>query len=396
MQRIGSFRIEGEVLTHHSFGRFLINLFAVFGMAVAAVCIYLVLVNGTPVRSFALTYLYVKNKALHPISNAKLIEGATRGMVEALEDPYSTYLSKTEYEDLRVRVEGSFSGVGMVFGAEKDGSLRVVAPIKHTPASEAGIKSGDLIIKINGESTKGMNVDQAQQLIRGKSGTPVRLTIYREANKTEKEYRLIRRNINVPSVDSHLVKGHKNIGYLQITQFTNKSAQEFVNHLNGLINRDAEALILDLRDDPGGDFEAALKIADVVLAKGTIVKVADRKGPVEADVASAPGIDMPIIILVNGGSASASEILAGALKDNNAAILVGEKTFGKGLVQTIIPLAGGSYLKLTTNKYTTPSGADINKIGIAPAYTVHNPPDGKTDLQMEKAVLLLEEKLADR
>lgn len=367
-------------------------VFALFGLIVFGGISYGLLTNYDGMASMARIYWYLNTISLREISNQGMMQGAMRGMVESLNDPYSTYLSKEENEELRVKVKGSFSGIGIVFGPDKDKRIRVIAPIKNTPAAKAGLKSKDIITEINGESTKGMTVDEAQHLIRGENGTQVRLTVFRESAKKELEFKIIRQKINVPSVDSKMLTG--DIGYLQITQFTNNTPTEFEANLRKLAEKDPKALVIDLRDDPGGDFDASITVADYLLDHGLIVKTANRVGDTEVSEAGPPGVDLPMAVLVNKGTASAAEILSGALKDNKAAFLVGEKTYGKGLVQTVIELPGKDALKITTNKYFTPNGTDINQIGITPDYSLSNPENGNKDLQLDKAVALLKEKIA--
>jgi len=230
--------------------------------------------------------------------------------------------------------------------------------------------------------------------MRGEPGTQLVLTIYRESDGQEHEFVIIREIINVPSVEDRMLDDKPAIGYIKLNQFHAKSAQEMADALNRLLkDHRMEGLVLDLRGNGGGDFEASIAIASLFLDGQVVVKEADAKNNETVHQASGEGLDIPLVVLVNGDSASASEILAGALQDNQRALLVGEKTYGKGLVQTIYPLRDGSALKLTTRKYYTPKGTDINDIGIVPDYVVEQEPDAQTDLQLEKAVELLKKEI---
>ena len=269
----------------------------------------------------------------------------------------------------------------------------MVAPIKDSPAAKAGIRSGDIITAINGESTQGLTVDDAVKLIRGEAGTQVEIRVYRESIKDELDFKIIRQNITVDSVDSEITRSDPDIGCIQITHFTMKTPSEFSKHLNSLIKEGVRGVIIDLRQNPGGDFNAAVEIADVIMDRGDIVKIVNRNGRARVYEASSGGLDIPMVVLINQGSASSSEILAGALKDHKIATLVGEKSYGKGLVQTVYPLPGGAALLLTTDKYYTPNDVDINEVGIIPDYVVKNPDDSSSDAQMKKALQVLKEKL---
>lgn len=363
--------------------------FAAVGLLVSLLLVYFFVAYRGTLGSLVNLTLLIKTQALNPVDNSTLIQGAMRGMVNSLEDPYSTYLDRKQFEDLTIKIQASFGGIGIVVGADEENRFKVVAALKGTPAEQAGIKSGDIILRINGESTRGMNLDDAVEMMRGEPGTQVVIGVYRESTHKEYNYKIVREIINVPSVESKMLSGTPRIGYLHLLQFSATSPREVKEKINELLDQKAQGLILDLRDNPGGDFEAALKIADIFLDKGVIVKVADHKGNETVHRASKGALNIPVVVLVNQGSASSSEILAGALKDHQVAPLVGEKTFGKGLVQTVYPLVGGDALKLTTDKYFTPDGTDINQIGIVPDYTVANTENDKLDLQLKRAEEIL-------
>lgn len=370
--------------------RTIIGFFAIIGILTLLTVPLVFFFNPLGFGSMVNLIGYIKQDAFKNPSAHDLVQGAMKGMVGVLDDPYSTYLTPKEHNELKVTINGKFGGIGLEFTSEKDThQLKVMRVFKNTPAFRAGMQAGDYIIKINGDTTKNMSTDKAASLMRGDPGTQVKVSVFRDSDKQEHEFKMIRSVINVPSVESKMINNDPKIAYIELSKFQETSDKEFVNQLEGLLQQGAQGLILDLRNNPGGSFWAAQEVADTILEKGIIVSVADNKGNKEVYEAVEPGLEMPIVVLVNGGSASASEILAGALKDNKAAVLVGEKTFGKGLVQQIMPLRGGDALKLTIQKYFTPNGTDINKIGIVPDYTVTNPPNSKKDPQLDKALAIV-------
>lgn len=388
--------MEGVVvLKNNRFIKGCVIFFAIIGFLVTLTTSYLFITYRGSLTSLATETLLLKTKALKPADTLGLIRGAMRGMVDSLNDPYSAYLDPNQYRDLTIKIQATFGGIGIVVGADEENRLKVVSALKNTPAERAGIKSGDVITRINEDSTQGMSLDDAVRLMRGEPGTQVTVGVYRESERREYEFTITREIINVPSVESRLLQGDVPVGYVHLLQFTATSASEMEKAIHALVEQKARGLILDLRDNPGGDFQAALDIADLFLNDGVIVKVRNRYGREVVHEAHAGAFDMPFVVLVNGGSASSSEILAGALKDHGVAPLVGEKTFGKGLVQTVYPLAAGDALKLTTDKYFTPKGTDIDHVGIAPDYTV---PAGKNgeDQQLARAKSILLEEISSR
>lgn len=369
----------------------LISFFAIIGLLCVGGLIYLLATNHYNLGSFVKVFWLTETRALENPTTSALIQGSIKGMVSALGDPYSNYMPRDEYEELGYRLQGSFNGVGIVVGAGVDNQVTVVAPIKDSPAAKAGIKSGDVITAINGESTQGLSVDDAVKLIRGEPGTQVEIRVYRESIKDEIDFKIIRQSITVDSVDSEIIESDPDIGYIQISHFTMKTPDEFGKHLNSLIKEGIRGLIIDLRQNPGGDFNAAVEIADMIMDGGDIVKIVNRNGRARVYEAASGGVNIPMVVLINQGSASSSEILAGALKDHKIATLVGEKSYGKGLVQTVYPLPGGAALLLTTDKYYTPNDIDINEVGIVPDYVVQNQDDSRSDAQLNKAIQVLKE-----
>lgn len=300
------------------------------------------------------------------IDPEKLTHGAINGMIKSLDDPHTSYMSKDIFKELQTETKGEFGGVGIVIGV-RDSWITVISPIDDTPGARAGIKAGDKIIEVNGESTEGFTTMDAVNLIRGKVGTSVNLTIRRESVQQLLHFDITRGIIQLESVKSKVIENH--IGYIRISSFSEHTAESLEDHLYELTDQEVDSLIIDLRNNPGGLLSSAIQITDMFLDKGTIVSIEGRvRGQDQVYKAHERTIapDIPIIVLVNGGSASGSEIVAGAIRDNNRGILVGTKTFGKGSVQTVRELPDGSGIRITTALYYTPSGESIHKIGIEP------------------------------
>jgi len=347
--------------------------------------------NGDKIETLLTVIALIKSQYYQPVSTDKLINGAIKGMVEGLDDPYSVYLDPEQFKHLNEQITGTFGGVGLIVTMEEK-HIVVVKPIPDTPADKAGIKAGDIIVKISGRDTKDMDLDTAVSLMRGPVGTKVTVGILRPGEKEKREVILTRENIVVPTVASKMLDDK--IGYLALSQFTENSPEAVRKALGDLKKKGMKGLIFDLRDNPGGELTAAVEIADLFIPQGkTIVYVDYRNQPDEEEKAKVPELGLPMVVLVNGGSASASEIVAGALKDWQVAVLVGEKTFGKGVVQSIFRLPGNAGLKLTVARYLTPKKHDINKKGIEPDVVVKQPAGSKEDLQLMKAKEILRSKI---
>jgi len=333
-----------------------------------------------------------RNKYENKILSDADAKVAIETMLASLNDPYTRYLDIEEFKEENDSIKGSLKGIGVQIGV-KDDKLTVIAPIEDTPAAKAGLQSNDLIIKIDAYSTKGMSVKEAADKIRGPEGTFVKLVIKR--GTVEKEYNIQRQNIILKSVSTIPLNDMKvpaNMGYIRLSTFINKNAaQEVADALEKFKTKNG--YILDLRSNPGGLLTNAIVISDMFLNGGKIVSTVDRDGYKETQKASTNFLtDKPLVVLINSGSASASEILSGALKDNNRATLVGTKTFGKGVVQEINRLADGSGVNITTQKYLTPNGTDIHKKGIAPDVEVKMTEEDitkKRDPQLIKAEEIL-------
>jgi carboxyl-terminal processing protease len=303
----------------------------------------------------------------------ELIQGAIRGMVSSL-DPHSSFMAERAFKEMSMDIKGEFQGVGIQIGI-KNQQLTVIAPIEDTPGFRAGLAAGDKIMKINDEWTKDMTIEQAVDKMRGPKGTQVRLLIYREGWDKPKEFNINRDVIKVQSVKSEMLDSE--VGYVKIIQFQGQTTDELEKALKGLEAKGMKKLVLDLRNDPGGLLDASVDVSGKFLPKNNLVvylqgrQKADRKD----FLTSGTGMlrEYPMVVLVNTGSASASEIVAGALQDSKRALIVGTQTFGKGSVQTVFPLEGGGGIRLTTAKYYTPGGRSIQNVGITPDIEVKLP-----------------------
>ena len=319
-------------------------------------------------RTFTEVFAKIKNDYVEAVDDRKLLEDAIRGMLAGL-DPHSAYLDADSYRDLQEGTSGEFGGLGIEVGME-DGFIKVISPIDDTPAQKAGIKTGDLIIKLDDTPVKGMELNEAVNRMRGKPGTDITLTILRSGEEKPLVIKITRDVIKVNSVRARTLE--PGYGYLRISSFQAKTGSDLRAELDKLKkenNNNLKGLILDLRNNPGGVLNAAVDVSDVFLDKGLIVYTEGRIKDSELRFSAKP-VDVfdkvPMIVLVNEGSASASEIVAGALQDHKRAVVMGQKTFGKGSVQTILPMSNQAAVKLTTARYYTPSGRSIQASGITP------------------------------
>jgi len=323
----------------------------------------------------------VRRSYVEEVTDEKLIEGALTGMLSGL-DPHSTYLNREMFKQMQVETRGEFGGLGIEIVAA-EGGIRVIAPIEDTPAYRAGVLAGDLIIKIGSQLAKDIPLIEAVKLMRGKPGSSVNLTIFREAAMQPIDIKIVRAVIQVRSVKSDLLA--PGYAYLRIAQFQEKTTEQLKEQLTALRKRSGggfRGVVLDLRNNPGGLLDQAVEVTDLFLEKGGIVSTKSRVGKSMTFEAEKGDLlnGTPLVVLINNGSASASEIVSGALQDNRRAILMGTKSFGKGSVQRIVPLNDGTAFKLTTSLYYTPSGRSIQATGIKP------------DIEVEQVAIKLEEK----
>lgn len=321
----------------------------------------------------------------------KMVYGAIKGMLSALDDPYTVFFEPKEKQEFEEEISGKFEGVGMEIGIREE-VLTVIAPLEGTPAQRAGIKPGDKILEVDGVATKGLTLDEAVSKIRGPKGTKVVLTISREGWANPQKIEVIRETINIPSVK--LEKIGDDIVHLKLYNFYGPVSLEFRKAVLEILLSGRDKIILDLRNNPGGYFDYAVQLASWFLEPGSVVvKQDDGEGPYVCSGCRASGLPLlktkKVVILVNRGTASASEILAGALRDNKGVKLVGETTFGKGSVQSVYPLGKESSIKITTAKWLTPNGVDISKVGLKPDIEVKDSEVFGQDPQLEKAIEIL-------
>jgi len=345
-------------------------------------------------RNFSDIFARVKTDYVESVDDKTLLENAIRGMLTGL-DPHSTYLNPDEYKELKIGTTGKFGGLGIQVGME-DGFVKVISPIDDTPAFRAGLESGDLIIRLDDKSVKGMTLNDAVKIMRGEPGTDIKLTVIREGADKPLPFTVTRDIISVQSVKSRILE--PDYGYIRISNFQSKTARDLVSEISKLKKENEEelkGLVLDLRNNPGGVLSAAADVSDAFIDDGKLVFTKGRIENSEFEFNAKPGDIMngsPLVVLINGGSASASEIVAGALQDHKRAIIMGSKSFGKGSVQTIQELRSGGAVKITTARYFTPSGRSIQGEGITPdilldRYNVSDSKDDAASLRIKESDL---------
>lgn len=332
----------------------------------------------------------VKNNFDGKADNKVLFDGAIEGMVHALDDPYSVYLDKEDFTKLSEMTEGSFGGIGIVFGKRGDDYVVISALADH-PGALAGIKSGDIILAVDGAETAKMNMTDVADKIRGKQGTEVVLRL-RTKDGEEKEVKVVRKDIKAPSVGGQLLPNTK-IGYIRITVFNEATGEDFKKTYEKLQAEGMEATILDLRGNPGGILDDGVAVAGMLVPKGPIVSLVYKNGDKYVENSSLEQVKYPLAVLVDHGTASAAEIVAGAVKDTKAGKLFGVKTFGKGSVQGVYRIDNDTAVKITTARYYTPSGVSIHNVGIEPDVKIELPDNAVTDVQLEAAQDYLQQEL---
>lgn len=336
---------------------------------------------------------YINNFYYFDIDRDKQEEALYDGIMEGLDDPYSVYYTEEEYKELMEDNSGEYVGIGTVVTTDEDGNIKVVRPVQGGPAEEAGILADDVIVEVDGTNVIGMDLSLAVDIMRGTEGTTSHIKVYREGEDDYLEFDIVRRVVENVTVSFEMLEN--NIGYVAVEQFYENTADEFEAAIEELQAQGAEGLVIDLRDNPGGLLTAVVDMCDYIMEDGTIVTTKDKNGRIleEYKAKDDHSLDLPMAVLTNGNSASASEIFSGAMKDTGKAELVGTTTYGKGIVQSVIPLTDGTAIKLTIAKYFTPNGNDIHTKGVEPDYEVELS-DGRTnavnieyeeDLQLHKA-----------
>ena len=334
------------------------------------------------------TFDILQNNFYKKISGDELI----KGMVNSLNDPYTAFFDPTETKDLQAEIEGIYAGIGVVIKMnEKEQILEIVSVFKNTPAEQAGLKSGDLIEKADSTALKGLSLEEASLKVKGEIGTSVVLTIKRE--NEELTFTIKRENIKIPIIEKDYRDDGK-IGYLKFNMFTDNSSAEFNSVLNEFKQKNVKGVILDLRDNSGGLLAECEKIASNFIPSGILLWTRNRDGLTEPLKIKGQEFNLPLVVLINNGTASAAEILTGVIKDYNVGTIIGENTFGKGVIQQIFNLPGSYTLKVTVEEYLTPNKIEINGKGITPDITVQNNPDKpQEDLQLQKAIEILSKEI---
>lgn len=352
-------------------------------------------VNPDSIKKFEEVRHILENQYYQEVDENVLLEGAVAGMADALKDPYTSYFNKEQMSQFMEKSEGSYEGIGVSITVDNSGLLTIIEPFEDSPAKAAGIMQGDKIIKVDDTDVSGIkDENMVISMIKGKEGTNVKITVFRPSEGKSIDFNLVRKKIKIDNISSDVLNG--NVGYIKIVMFDSDIANDFERELKKLTEKGISGLVIDLRDNPGGDYSQVVQIADRILPEGLIVYTEDRNKRRYEDRSDDRNLELPISVLINENSASASEILAGAIKDHNKGTLVGSKSFGKGLVQTVKDLHDGSGIKVTIARYYTPSGVCIQGIGIMPDVEVsldekyRNLPVSQVpkedDLQLQRAI----------
>lgn len=350
------------------------------------------------IKKFNQVRSILKDRFYENVDENALIEGSISGMADALKDPYTVYFNKEQMKAFSEKSGGSYVGIGVTITMDNNGLLTIIEPFADSPALKAGIRKDDKIVKVDDQDVTAIrDENMIISMIKGPENSKVKVTVYRPADGKYIDCEMLRKKIKVTNISSEMLAN--NIGYIKLTMFDNEIAADFEKHLKGLMAKNMKALVIDVRDNPGGAYDQVVAICDRLLPKGLIVYTEDRNKVRSEQNSDSNELNLPIAVLTNGNSASASEILAGALKDHNKGILVGTKTFGKGLVQEVRTLGDGAGLKITIARYFTPSGVCIQGVGIQPTVVVELPEKYKSvpvsqvpkeeDTQLKKAIELI-------
>lgn len=355
------------------------------------------------VEKLSLLKMLIDTYYLDEVDPENFATGIYRGFIASLNDPYSTYYTKEEYSNLLESSSGVYYGIGAVVSQDvKTGIITVVKPYEGTPAYNAGLLPSDIIYKVNGEEVTGKDLTEVVSKIKGKEGTEVVITIYRDGVDEPMDFTIVRQKINIPTIEFEMLDSRNKIGYIQITEFDEITVSQFSDAVSQLERKGMKGLIIDVRDNPGGLLNSVVKILDRLIYKGLLVYTEDKNGQREEKYADdSKQFNKPIVVLINENSASASEIFAGALQDYEKATIVGTTSFGKGIVQSVIPLTDGTAVKLTISKYYTPKGRNIHGTGITPDVEIELDEELKKmvtiphdqDNQLQKAIEIIKDKI---
>lgn len=330
-------------------------------------------------------------KYLEKTDEKTLEENIYKGLLQGLNDPYSVYYTKDEYDALKEETSGSYCGIGALVSQNADtGVITAINVFKGSPAEKAGMKNGDIIFKVEDKEVTGEDLNNVVAKMKGEKDTKVKINVYRTSEKEYIDLEITRDKVDVPTVEHKMLDKSKGIGYIQITQFEEVTYDQFKEALDDLKKQGMKSVIFDLRNNPGGLYDTVCEMLDDLLPEGILVYTKDKDGKKQEKKSDANFLDMPMVVLQNENSASASEIFAGAIQDFGAGKIVGTQSFGKGIVQSIIPLSDGSAVKLTVEKYYTPKGVNIHGKGITPDVKVEISKDGKKDNQLQKAIEVIE------
>lgn len=345
-------------------------------------------VGGT--LQFLYTLGKIHSSYVGDYTEKKLFQGAMHGLVESLDDPYSEYLDEEGFAHLNEMTDGTFGGIGVVLG-QRNKEFVVVAPMEGSPGAKAGIEAGDKILKVNDVDTKGRTLEDVVRTIRGKKGTSVKLLLEHK-NGEQFTADIVRDDIKVKSVAGKMLPDSK-IGYIRVSMFNENTGEEFKKAYEKLEQEGMQATLLDLRHNPGGLLNECVKVANFIVPKGPVVSITDKKGETKVYESKLEKVKYPLAVLIDNGSASASEIVSGAVQDTKSGKLFGVKTYGKGCVQSVFPVTLDTGLKLTTAMYYTPSGRSIHKVGVTPDVEIELPEKAASDVQLKKAEEYLKEEL---
>ena len=359
-------------------------------------CVALYLMGGNLSKAgdmirFIATVRFVENHFDGEVDQTALINGSIDGMMKSLGDKYSIYLDEDKFRQLNNVNNGTFGGIGVVMSFAEPGHCKIMSVMENTPGQQAGLQDGDEVIAVEGTPVSELQPEEVVGKIRGVEGTQVVITIRRQGEE-DKDYTLTRSSIPMTTAAGEMIPDTE-IGYIRIASFSENTGREFKDALEKEKSQNSKGLIIDLRANPGGLVTSCMEIANMVVPEGEVVSLIDKSGDKQVFTSSLTGASMPIVVLIDGNSASASEILAGALKDRGAATLVGMKSYGKGSVQTILPLFRGDGIKLTVAKYYTPSGTSIDGIGIQPDVEIAMPENPVEDVQLLKAIEVMKGKI---
>lgn len=324
---------------------------------------------------------------LEETNEEDLEEGLYKGLFAGIGDPYSVYYTKKEYEELQQSTSGKYYGIGALVSQNiKTNVVTISKVFENAPADKAGMKAGDVIYKVDDKDVSGKEVDEVVSMMKGEKGTQVKVTVYRQSEGKYVDLTITRDEVKVPTIECRMLDNKEKIGYIQITEFDEVTGEQFTEALNKLKKQGMKKIVFDVRDNPGGSYSTVCEILDEILPEGTLVYTKDKYGKEEKQESDANCLDMPMVVLQNENSASASEIFAGAIQDFKAGTIMGTQSFGKGIVQQIVRLNDGSAIKLTVEKYYTPSGKNIHGKGITPDFQVEAGDSEGKDVQLEQAI----------